>query len=476
MKINGALFQESYYYINNSELFDEKWFLNQYYVPPNEDPISYYIINCLKLHLNPSPYFDTGWYLSEYPDVKKSGMNAFAHYIAYGKDAFRLPFPYNYNPMYKKDYSIIFNSDLFDEGWFCENYDVPEGIDSIIYFLEHCEQENLNPSPYFDTGWYLSEYPDVKKSGINPLVYYVNHGKNNGHIPKLYTFYELDKLDFNHTIRGKNNYFFLINDSNNELKQHYDENYVNKFDSKKFNSDLNLKQEYFRRNGINYYYFIVPDKSIVCKNLLPVSIKSVKRNVNKINVPDFKDKLDESFYWHYDSHQNLNGAKNFSYYILNHIDSLFTFEEYENRVKNCDFDVINESHDLLHYLNWSYSNREKEEIELKKVLFPKPKDIHYLNIPNQFFKDKNRASEHIYNPNSFSNQKALIFRDSSATNLKHYLSLYFREVFLNWDHLMLNKDLIEWYNPDIIIEIRIERFIENYVAPNWVNELEKTNK
>ena len=119
--------------------------------------------------LNPSPHFDTKWYLTEYVDVKKNGMNPLRHYILYGKDGFRLPLPYNYDIKYKKDYAIIYNSDLFDEGWFREKYGISQDIDPIIYYLENWATQDLNPSPHFDTKWYLTEYVDVKKNGMNPL-------------------------------------------------------------------------------------------------------------------------------------------------------------------------------------------------------------------------------------------------------------------------------------------------------------------
>lgn len=59
---------------------------------------------------------------------------------------------------------------------------------------------------------------------------------------------------------------------------------------------------------------------------------------------------------------------------------------------------------------------------------------------------------------SFSNLRVLIFRDSSIRYLKYYLGFYFREMFLYWDHGNLNKDLIKYYKPDLILEIRIVRY------------------
>ena len=41
-------------------------------------------------------------------------------------------------------------------------------------------------------------------------------------------------------------------------------------------------------------------------------------------------------------------------------------------------------------------------------------------------------------------------------------------MFLFWDHGNMDKELIEWYKPDLILEIRIERFIEKLPTPQWV--------
>lgn len=34
----------------------------------------------------------------------------------------------------------------------------------------------------------------------------------------------------------------------------------------------------------------------------------------------------------------------------------------------------------------------------------------------------------------------------------------------------LNKELINYYKPDMILEIRIERFMEGYKTPKWIEE------
>lgn len=75
-----------------------------------------------------------------------------------------------------KEYFIIKKSNLFDVDWFKNNYNLGEDINPIKYYLNHGVEEGLNPSNDFDTLWYLNEYEDVKKSGMNPFIHYIKHG------------------------------------------------------------------------------------------------------------------------------------------------------------------------------------------------------------------------------------------------------------------------------------------------------------
>jgi hypothetical protein len=73
-----------------------------------------------------SGFFDAGFYLRHYADVKQSGINPTRHYLLYG------------------------------------------GF------------ESRNPSDKFDTSLYLDQNPDVKASGLNPLLHYIRFGKAEG--------------------------------------------------------------------------------------------------------------------------------------------------------------------------------------------------------------------------------------------------------------------------------------------------------
>ncbi len=78
------------------------------------------------LLIKKSKLFDKKWYLTEYPDVKKTGVDPLKHYVLYG--------------------------------W----------------------REGYNPSEYFNTQKYLANNKDVALSGVCPLTHYVKCGKKEG--------------------------------------------------------------------------------------------------------------------------------------------------------------------------------------------------------------------------------------------------------------------------------------------------------
>ena len=50
------------------------------------------------------------------------------------------------------------------------------------------------------------------------------------------------------TLEGKDDYYFLVNDSNNEIPQHYDEGYESEFDAEKFTESYLSKKIYIENN------------------------------------------------------------------------------------------------------------------------------------------------------------------------------------------------------------------------------------
>lgn len=292
--------------------------------------------------------------------------------------------------------------------------------------------------------------------------------------------FELSELNISKlklSLEGLNGFYFLINDTNEELKQHFDKNYESNFNLNQFYDDLKYKLEFFNNLGIIYYYFAVPDKSIVCRDSLPFNHDNVSRNIDKIpNFIDFSSKLTEADYFKLDSHINYLGGKKLTYHLLNFIDDSLTLEKYNELLTNSKKISITHNYDLLSERNWSYSEEKKLSLkQSEECIIPIP--LNFINgiseIPVEFNFSGVRRTELFKNDGSFSELRALIFRDSSTNILKWFLSFYFKEILFYWDHGDLNKDVINYFKPDIIIELRTERLLENIPTPNWVKNREK---
>ena len=78
-----------------------------------------------------------------------------------------------------KQIAMIKSSGLFDEAWYLSNYkDVSRvGIDPVEHYLKYGGREGRNPSKIFNTISYLESNPEVVKLGMNPLVHFLIYGK-----------------------------------------------------------------------------------------------------------------------------------------------------------------------------------------------------------------------------------------------------------------------------------------------------------
>lgn len=343
----------------------------------------------------------------------------------------------------------------------------------MIHYLETGYKKGYNPNIYFDTNFYLNEYPDVKTDDINPFFHYLKYGIYEGRIPKLFTLSEIKEQNLSISLKGRSKYLFLFNDSNNEILQHYDENYINSFDAESFINNYYFKKKLFNNFGIDYAYYVVPDKSIVCRKFLPFKFNTMKRNVDEVlEINDFSSHLIPEDYFKNDSHMNYSGGKKLAFLILNHLDDSFNEETFNKIISNYStLEKRLHNYDLVQHNYWSYSYPEKLTfVQSNLESYVRPISLECLHglIPEKFSAVKDRKSEYFKNKNAFSNTKVLIFHDSSIKYLKWYFSFYFKEMFLFWDHGNMDKELIEWYKPDLILEIRIERFIEKLPTPQWV--------
>jgi len=81
---------------------------------------------------------------------------------------------------------LIIASGLFNKIWYLAQYpDVKkDGIDPALHYLLFGGFEGRNPGPLFDTTWYLTNNSDVAAAKLNPLIHYIKYGRSEGRTPQ----------------------------------------------------------------------------------------------------------------------------------------------------------------------------------------------------------------------------------------------------------------------------------------------------
>ncbi|RMR07385.1 rhamnan synthesis F family protein [Pseudomonas syringae group genomosp. 3] len=163
--------------IKTSDLYDEEWYKNNYKDLRNLDIdfARHYLDYGWKQGKSPSFAFSGDMYLAAYPDVKTIEMNPLLHYETYGRSEKRYVFSYAIE--------AIYNSSYFDVEYYNETYTVKSHsrLESSINYIT-CNEGSRNPSLYFDADSYLTAYPDVKESGVAPLLHFELHGKKENRV------------------------------------------------------------------------------------------------------------------------------------------------------------------------------------------------------------------------------------------------------------------------------------------------------
>jgi GT2 family glycosyltransferase/glycosyltransferase involved in cell wall biosynthesis len=190
----SGLFDAAYYLENNLDVAES-----------GIDPLIHYVDIGATGGRNPSALFHSAYYLEENPDVADHGMNPLIHFIRHGRNEGRLPCAKpsvktligdlslptaptagsSARPEERADAELLNNSPLFDKEWYLTEYkDVArKRLDPVLHYLRKGATELRNPGPGFSTGWYFENYPDVRRAGVNPLVHYLRYGRERGQLP-----------------------------------------------------------------------------------------------------------------------------------------------------------------------------------------------------------------------------------------------------------------------------------------------------
>jgi hypothetical protein len=103
------------------------------------------------------------WRLTE-PARRLKAVLGHAREIGFARLLYRMPtFPLSTRLPPRDDLAIIEGSELFDAAWYLSQYpDVArDGISPILHYLQSGATDERCPNPFFDTAWYLEQYPDV---------------------------------------------------------------------------------------------------------------------------------------------------------------------------------------------------------------------------------------------------------------------------------------------------------------------------
>lgn len=274
------------------------------------------------------------------------------------------------------------------------------------------------------------------------------------------------------TLKGKNNIFFLINDSNQEILQHYDNTFQTKLEYDLFIKSIESKNHFLKNLNINYNLYIIPDKSVTLRKYLPFKTITPNRHTNNLKgyLYDLHEIITEEDTLSNDTHLSEKSSPKIVSYILSKMyneDCSYFKTKLNERITLIPYE---HEGDLFNYQNWSYdkdkSYYDNKFIKSSKVeITDEYESISLDNVPKEFRYISKRKSQYYINENALLDKKALIIHDSATEKLMKTFIATYKEVFFYWDHWYFNKDLINWFKPDDVIEIRTERFLENALTP-----------
>lgn len=81
-----------------------------------------------------------------------------------------------------QEVALLLTSEYFDVEWYLTHYpDVAQsGMNPAEHYLIYGAQEGRLPGPLFDGNWYRQHYPDVAEADINPLLHFIKFGQQEG--------------------------------------------------------------------------------------------------------------------------------------------------------------------------------------------------------------------------------------------------------------------------------------------------------
>jgi O-antigen biosynthesis protein len=152
------------------ELFDRNYYCAQLSSPaqPSFDAAFHYVfLGVTQQGINPSPLFDTEYYLKNNADVELSQINPLSHFFIAGAKELRQP------------------CRLFDPRYYLSHNSIsPEGQQNpLLHFIKIGAEKGFKPSALFDSTYYLEANPKLDQLPANSLAHFILCGAAEGRKP-----------------------------------------------------------------------------------------------------------------------------------------------------------------------------------------------------------------------------------------------------------------------------------------------------
>jgi GT2 family glycosyltransferase/glycosyltransferase involved in cell wall biosynthesis len=152
------------------DLFDPRYYSDQISGATksiSDAAFHYVFLGGAKRGINPSPLFDTRFYLKNNPDVDASEVNPLSHFLTVGARERRTP------------------CRLFDPHFYLSHNPVTSEAESnpLLHFIKTGAQQGFKPTELFDTTYYLENNPDLARLLVNPLAHFIICGAAEGRKP-----------------------------------------------------------------------------------------------------------------------------------------------------------------------------------------------------------------------------------------------------------------------------------------------------
>jgi len=274
---------------------------------------------------------------------------------------------------------------------------------------------------------------------------------------------------------GLDDWLFYINPKEGDSLEDYRRNDpLTKEQLSSWKNVLETKYRWLKQQGIPYVFVIVPDKYSIYPEYMPKHIRQVGKQTRLDQLIDYmKDsevpvldlrpallqaKQQGQLFYKTDTHWNDFGAAIAQYEIIRSMQKFYpNIDPVSYSIQ--DF-VLKEykSGDIANMLNISYILKEMVP-ELRETL-----PICNKQILNETHIDpKKDPQKAAFITECRTNApKALIFRDSFFINLQPYMSQYLAKTVYVWEwpDLTLLKKYMQYNQPDIVIEARVERHLK----------------